>query len=200
MTIYVSKIKMHKARLEHRVPGRIRIKIPSAINDLGVFEKFKAVFRRIPSVTQVTPSSDTGSIVIHYDHRHEDEFQLHFADICAQHAISMGSALPGDEISELANNLEAEADFLAEESDLFKATVGFVKYVNNEIKVATDNQIDLKLVVGAGLAVFSFVKIGAEASMPMWVTLTLFAANHMIELNHQASVSAVAVPVSSTRR
>ncbi len=186
-----SKRMVHKARVEHKLPGRIRIKIQTAVNNPEVFKIFTTAFSLIPGITKVTPNFDTGSIVIHYDYKHEAEFQHHFKDLCSQHAITIGSDLPGDEISVLANRLEAEADYLAEESELLKATVDFVKYVNNLLKVLTDSRIDLKVVVGAGLAVFTFVKIGAEASTPMWVTLTLFAANHMIELKHETLKSAV---------
>src|SRR5215469_466051 len=59
----------------------------------------------------------------------------------------------------------------------------------------TDNTIDLKVLVAAGLAAYAFIKVGVEASTPIWVTLALFAFNHFIELQGGrpiASASAVA--------
>lgn len=176
--------KQHKARIEHKVPGRLRVKIPSGKDNAALLKVFETVFSAIPGITKVKSKTETGSIVIHYDLRREAEFQSHFNQCCAQHAVSVSSARPGDEIEELAKKFEAEAEFLAEHSELVRATVELFKNVDYQIKAATGNMIDLKIVLVGGLAVATFVEIGAEAATPMWVTLALFAVNHFIEMRH----------------
>jgi hypothetical protein len=177
--------KKHKARIEHKVPGRMRIKIPSAKGNPGILEVFESVFSAIPGITKVKPKRETGSIVIHYDPKREVEFQNQFHQCCAQHEVSVSNARPGDEIEEIAKKIEAEAEFLAERSELVRATVDMFKAVDYQIKAATGNTIDLKIVLVGGLAVTTFVEIGAEAATPMWVTLALFAVNHFIEMKHE---------------
>jgi hypothetical protein len=181
-----SRKKKREVRIEHKVPGRIRMKIPSAKNNPEFLTLFQSVFSAIPGITKVKSKPDTGSIVIHYDPKHEAEFQTHFHRCCAQADMTVKAARPGDEIEEIAQKIEAEAEFLAERSEAVRATVDLFKKVDYQIKAMTDNTIDLKFVLVGGLAVATFVEIGAEAATPMWVTLGLFAMNHLIELKHDS--------------
>lgn len=196
----VREKKTHEARIEHRVPGRIRIKIPSAKNNSEILDIYKAVFNRIPSITKVMPKCETGSIVIHYDPKREAEFQNHFHHWCMQQGVPFRVARPGDEIGEIANEIEAEATFLAERSEVFKAVVDLFKNLDYQIRVVTDNKIDLKIVLGGSLAAFTFIEIGAEAATPMWVTLALFAANQFIELKREAQPAPVPFAALSSSR
>ena len=61
----------------------------------------------------------------------------------------------------------------------------FFKKVDRELKLASGNTIDLKLLLAGGLAVYTFFEIGADAATPMWVTLALFSLNHFAELHTQ---------------
>ena len=107
----------------------------------------------------------------------------------------MVEARPGDEIAKIADRIEAEAELLAAHSSAARATVDFFKALDRELRLLTGNTMDLKVLVAAGLAAYAFIKVGVEASTPIWVTLALFAFNHFIELQGDrpiASPSAVA--------
>jgi len=185
--------RKHKARIEHKTPGRIRMKIPSAKSNPEVLDVFVNAFSAVPGITKVNPKRETGSIVIHYDPKREAEFESHFHHCWHQHDMGAGggagagAARPGDEIEEIAKKIEAEAEFLAERSELVRATVDLFKGLDYQIKAVSGNTIDLKIVLVGGLAVATFVEIGAEAATPMWVTLALFAVNHFIEMKHDPS-------------
>ncbi|WP_027795436.1 HMA2 domain-containing protein [Paraburkholderia acidipaludis] len=194
-----AKKKKREVRIEHKVPGRIRMKIPSAKNNPEFLTLFQSVFSAIPGITKVKAKPDTGSIVIHYDPSHEAEFQTHFHRCCAQADVTVKAAKPGDEIEEIASKIEAEAEFLAERSEAVRATVDLFKKVDYQIKAMTDNTIDLKFVLVGGLAVATFVEIGAEAATPMWVTLGLFAMNHLIELKQDGRPAADAPATAAPR-
>ena len=172
-----------KARIEHKIPGRIRMKIPSARGNPALLDAYCVAFSSIPGIDKVKAKPETGSLVIHYDPKREKEFEKTFAAACEHHSVAVASR-PGDEISEMAAKLEAEANFLAERSEIAKATVDFFKGFDKQLKLATDNTIDLKIVLAGGLAAFTFLEIGAEAATPMWVTLALFSLNHFAELQH----------------
>jgi len=43
--------------------------------------------------------------------------------------------------------------------------------------------VDLKIVLAAGIAGFTVFEVGATAATPVWVTLSVFALNHMIQAN-----------------
>ena len=92
------------------------------------------------------------------------------------------------ELDELAGRIEAEAEFLAKHSHSARAVVDFVKKIDREIKIATNNTIDLKIVLAAGIIGFTVLEVGATAATPVWVTLAIFTINHFIEM-HRAAVA-----------
>ena len=59
----------------------------------------------------------------------------------------------------------------------------FFKRCDREIRVATDNCVDLKIVLALGIIGFTVLEVGTAAATPVWVTLTLFSLNHVIEMH-----------------
>jgi hypothetical protein len=90
---------------------------------------------------------------------------------------------PKTHIGEIEEEIEAEAEFLAEHSSAAKAIVDLAKQLDRNIKRATNNNVDLKILVPVALAGFTFLEIGAAAATPMWVTLAIFSLNHFVELH-----------------
>ena len=101
-----------------------------------------------------------------------------------------GDVGSSNEIDALARKIEEEADFLAEHSDAAKAVVDFCKHWDREIKVASGNLVDLKMVLCIGLVGFTIFEVGPAAATPVWVTLTLFGLNHFIEMQSELADSA----------
>lgn len=165
------------------MPGRIRMKVPAAVHDPSLLEIYCKAFSSIPGVLSVKPKPHSGSIVIHYDETREHEFAPHFERHVEEHLTLPAGPRPGDEIEDMAMKIEREAEFLAQRSELAKATVEFFKKFDAELKVTTDNTVDLKILLAGGLAAYTFLEIGAAAATPMWVTLALFSLNHFAELH-----------------
>jgi hypothetical protein len=170
----------HHARVAHHVPGRLRVKIEAAHNNPALLESLKQALGGVPGIDAVVVKRESGSLVLHYDPRLEAEIEARFASHSSAHVEVMRER-PGDKIDKLASQLEAEAEFLAGRSQWTHTAVEFFKQFDRQIRAATDNAIDLKIVLALGLAVATFVGIGAAAATPMWVTLVLFALNHFIE-------------------
>jgi hypothetical protein len=173
------QVKKHKARIAHKVPGRIRMRIPYAKTNPDILEVYKVAFSRIPGITKVATKPATGNIIIHYDVKHEADFNKHLSF----YGVAHGAPLPGNEIDLMANRIKAEADFLAQRSEFAKTTVDFFAGLDKQLKLTTGNAIDLKIVLAGGLAAYTFWEIGATAATPMWVTLALFSLNHFAELH-----------------
>ena len=188
--------KKHKARIEHKIPGRIRMKIPHAKSNPEILKAYSAAFSAIPCITKVQAKPETGSIVIQYDPRFEADFHQHLNHACEHHDTHVHSEMPGDEINDLANRIENEAEFLAQHSEIARVTVDFCKKMDRELKIVTGNTVDMKIMLAGGLAGFTFLEIGAAAATPMWVTLVLFSLNHLTELH--APHHPVATPVPGT--
>ena len=167
-----------KLQIAHQVPGRIRMKIPSAKENPELLEQIKETFKVIPGVEQVTVNPATGSVVLHYDTDRHDEFHGRL-----EHHTGGHHKPPADEIDALASKIEQEAEYLAEHSHAARVIVDFFKDFDNGIKLATGNVVDLKILLATGIAGFTIFEVGASAATPVWVTLAVFALNHMIQSN-----------------
>jgi len=180
----------HHAKVAHHVPGRLRLKIEAAHDNPALLESLKQVFAGVPGIDAIVVKPDSGSLVLQYDPRLETEIEARFASHSSEH-VEVSRDRPGDEIGRLASKLEAEAEFLAGRSQWTHAAVEFFKQFDLQIRAATGDAIDLKIVLALGLAVVTFVGVGAAAATPMWVTLVLFALNHFIEQHPPATPATV---------
>jgi len=177
-------------KIEHQVPGRVRMKIPAGKGNPELLKQISEVFAVIPGIEEVTVNPLTGSVVLHYDTDCHDEFhgsfRRHFeAHGAAQAAAGQGMHGADTELDKIANSIEAEAEFLARHSHSARAVVDFVKMLDREIKVATNNNIDLKIVFAAGIIGLTVFEVGATAATPVWVTLAIFTVNHFIEMHER---------------
>src|SRR5579871_4839611 len=165
-------------QVAHQVPGRVRLKVPGVKDSPELVDQIKQMFNAIPGIEEVTVNPTTGSVVLHYDTDHHDQFHGHL-----QHHTGGHYKPPTNEIDSLANKIEEEAEYLAEHSHTAKVVVDYFKDFDHQIKIATGNVVDLKIVLAAGIAGFTIFEVGASAATPVWVTLSIFALNHMIQAN-----------------
>jgi len=177
----------HKAEIAHHVRGRVRMKVPAAKGNEELLEQIKQSLAAIPGVQEVSANSVTGSLVVNYDPAHTSDLHLKLGDRGKEPiSFTKVSPVPASEVDELARTIEEEAEFLAEHSHTARAVVDFVKKMDQELKRATNNAVDLKVVFPLALAVYTFLELGFEAATPVWLTLGLFAGNHFVELHAHA--------------
>jgi len=176
-------------RIEHQVPGRVRMKIPAGKGNPELLQQISEVFGVIPGIEEITVNPTTGSVVLHYDADRHDEFHGKFQQHYAAHgAVNGGLAgLHGadTELDKLTGSIEAEAEYLASHSHSARAVVDFVKKLDREIKLATNNNVDLKIIFAASIIAFTVFEVGATAATPVWVTLAIFTVNHFIEMHER---------------
>ena len=175
----MSKTKL-KLSIAHQVSGRVRLKIPSAKGNPELLRQISDTFGVIPGFEHITVNATTGSVVLHYDTDQHHEFHGRFHEHVGR---AHDYQPPATEIDEIARKIEEEAEFLARNSETARAFVDFCKRADSEIKLATGNLVDLKIVLAVGIIGFTVVEIGAAAATPVWVTLTIFALNHFIAMH-----------------
>jgi Heavy metal associated domain 2 len=187
-----------KLQIAHQVPGRVRMKIPAGRGNPELLQQISETFGVIPGIEQVIVNPATGSIVLHYDADQHDEFHGKFQSHYQNHQAAMHP--PSTEIDDLARRIEDEAEFLAKNSDTARAVVDFVKKCDREIKLATGNTIDLKIVLALGIIGVTVLEVGATAATPVWVTLSIFTLNHFLEMHpqHHASQQPAMAPIKVT--
>ena len=174
----------HAISIEHRVAGRIRVKIPRASGRRNLLQKYADVFSSAALVQAVTLNASTGCIVIQYRPSDQEEFFDCLAKLCDEEGLVFVSPAVVDP-DEAARAVADRARLLAQHSEFALKTMTFFNDVDLELKIVSDNTIDLNIALVGGLAIFTFMGIGAAASTPMWVTLALYGINHAVRLQSQ---------------
>jgi Heavy metal associated domain 2 len=173
------KFQLHIA---HQVRGRIRMKVASAKGDPELLDQIKQLFASIPGVGGIAVNATTGSVILHYDPTQHAEFYKDFQARYASHASAV-STPPANEIDNVVRTIQAEAEFLADRSLTARTVVDFCKSVDQYLRIATNNTVDLKIAVAVSFTVMTLMELGVTAATPMWVTLAIFALNHLAEMN-----------------
>src|SRR6516164_2322959 len=193
---------MKHVQIAHQMPGRVRFKIPMAQDNPELLEQIRQGFADMPGLKQIRVKPDAGSIVLIYDPNEtasfESQLMQHWAGVMPSMPRQQRKRLdlPGNEFAQTTRQIEAEAELLAGHSHSARVIVDFFKDADREIKILTNNLVDLKIVLALALAVAAFAGIGATAATPMWVTLALFALDHFTEM--QAPSAAVAPKRAAT--
>jgi hypothetical protein len=178
-------------KIEHQVPGRVRMKIPAGKGNPELLKQVSEMFGAVPGIEEITVNPATGSVVLRYDADRHDEFHGSFRDHYDAHAAEHGGGANGashgadTELDKLTHSIEAEAEFLAKHSHSARAVVDFVKKIDREVKLATNNSVDLKIIFAVGIIALTVFEVGATAATPVWVTLAIFTVNHFIEIHER---------------
>jgi cation transport ATPase len=180
----------YRARTAHRVRGRIRLTIHGAKGRPHALEHIKKSITPIEGVRNIETDAATGSVVVHYDPAQHHDFHEKLAKQgSSTGAFQLDPPILG-EGGELVYEFEEEAEFLSQHSDTARFMVDSFKSLDQAIKRATNNAVDLKVLLPLGLAVYSFLEFGVEVSTPLWVTLGIFSFNSFLVLHSPHSAIA----------
>jgi heavy-metal-associated domain-containing protein len=170
--------------LAHHLPGRLRVRIPAGARNPPVLDQIKASIASVPGVRRVDVNTAIGSMVVHYDAAQTDDF----IETVKRHGLDTKLfELVDPEIgavAEAVDAIEAETEELAAHSATARTLVQFVSGLNDEVKRATNNALDLKVLVPLTLAGYSLLHHRSKLSTPMWVTLGLFSFTSFVALHH----------------
>src|ERR1700753_3217407 len=105
-------------KIEHQVPGRVRMKIPAGKGNAELLKQISEVFGVIPGVEEVVVNPATGSVVLHYDKDYHDEFHGALRTQHEAHNAAHGTPPASNglmhgadtELDKLTNSIEAEAE------------------------------------------------------------------------------------------
>jgi cation transport ATPase len=193
----------HKAHIAHHVKGRLRVRVPSAKGNPKALEEIKRSLASLTGVHEVEVSPTTGSVTVHYDPSRHADFHQHLAgDGQHKNVVAIPPPPKLSEVDEMEEMLEREAEYLASHSHTAKALVDFIRKCDVELKRASGNQLDLKVLTPLALAVYAFLELGIEAATPVWLTLGIFSFNHFVDLHvhHDVAPQADCPPTPAPRR
>jgi hypothetical protein len=164
----------------------MRVKVPGAKGDPSHLQRIKEAISPMSGVRQVDVNSLTGSVVVHYEAALHEGFQQQLSAHADQSSLFELQMTPPElsEVDQMARQIEEEANFLSEQSETARSLVEFVKRINMAIRRATDNTVDLKVLLPLALAAYSVVELESDISTPLWVTLGIFSFNSFVTLHH----------------
>ncbi len=106
-------------------------------------------------------------------------------------SVGLDSKPPETDLDKLADNIEREAEFLAQHSHTAALIVDFFTRLDAGIKRHTDNYVDLKIVLAAVIIAGTIFEVDMSAATPVWLTLAVFSVNHMVQLRQHQSMREV---------
>ena len=185
--------KQHKLHVAHHTPGRVRMKIPSAKGDPEALAAIAQSFVGVAGVENVSVNATTGSLVLKYNPDRPMDVHQHVEERAS------GYSPLDSEIDEVTEFIEKEAEFLSQHSHTAKVIVDFFTRLDQAIKKNTNNYVDMKILLAAGLIVGTIGGMGLHAATPVWLVLVVFSINHMVQLHqhqvtHEAMTTGAAVP------
>jgi hypothetical protein len=168
------------ARIAHHVPGRMRIRVHGAKRNPKLLDHLKSSIYETEGVTRVEANRDTGSLVVHYRHESPKRFVENLTELGQS---SETFHLDIGEAGQIWASIEKEANLLAAHSELARSVVNETKRLDVAVKRATDNTVDLKVLVPLGLAAVSLLYVGTDISTPLWLSLGVFSFNSFVSLH-----------------
>ena len=176
----------HDVKVVHHIPGRLRVRLSQARRNPILLRELHDLVKGFGGVRQVEINPATGSILVHYDPETPEQINTLIRNRSGDNGVDLMPDLGG--VEDMAENIQKEAEFLAAHSELARNVVNTVKALNQEVRVATGNAVDLKVLLPAGLAVWAFLKAGTEISTPLWVTLAIFSFNSFVALHSHTTL------------
>jgi len=191
------------ALVAHSIPGRIRIKASSARGDARAMGEFHDALAALPGAINVETRLHTGSLIVQYDVRHMEDFLAASRTWLHSHNRRAGATVQGAEPKSVLSTAKALVPKRVDvqpgtNSRGFVAAADFLTSVDNEIRSASGDLIDLKIVLAVGLVGSTFWIIGANAATPMWVTMGLFGVTHFMETRYGAPAAGKAANTAAT--
>jgi len=185
----------HAAHVAHHLPGRLRIRVPSAKGNPAALEAIRQSLANVAGVKDVQVNETIGSVTVHYDPRYHAGFEKQLASEDSQQDVVSVECVPKlEDLSEIDGMIMHEAEFLAQHSDFARTIFDFLNALDRGVKRATNNAIDFKVVAPLALAAAAFMELGISASTPVWLTFGLFSFNHFIDLHTHSNIHGPAAP------
>jgi hypothetical protein len=179
-----------EAYVHHHLPGRLRIRVPAAKGEETLLRELGSAIARAPGVDQVEYNPVTGSILITYSPaEHHSLDSLHDSLKASAVPITVKRLKPAGSHARRRHSGRSAA---ATKID------SFFSQLDNEIRNATDNEIDLKFILPFAVGVLGILSLRRTAATPLWLTLLIFAFHSFLGLHNPAGDVSAAESLAMT--
>ena len=150
---------------------------------VGTFRDIAQAVSSMPGVNRVETNLRSRSIVVYYDNEMHDDFHTKLENTGRETGLVSLKPPELSEVDALAENIQREAEFLAQHSAVARSVVDAAAALNNGLRRATNNNVDLKVLLPLALAVYAVIEHDPQLSTPLWVTLGIFSFNSFVALH-----------------
>jgi hypothetical protein len=184
---------LRSASIAHRIPGRIRIRIPSAKADSEFLEQARAALSTLPRVLEVSCNPLTGSILVL--HVPGAELELEGA-MTSQNGSTLPFVLTAAKPEVVPPRTRRRKT--PRQSYLASAIAETVADLDDAVRAATGNALDLKVLLPIVAGSIGITMLRGSRRTPLWLTLLIFAFTSFTALhgeeNAEAAIAEEVVP------
>jgi hypothetical protein len=167
------------AYVHHHLPGRLRLRVPAAKGEEDEMRELSSAIARAPGINQVEYNPLTGSILVRYSlQQYKNLKSLESSLGAAAVPIALNNSHPAHPRHEWPHKHRMRGRSIAA-----RRVDSFFKQVDHDVRMATDNEVDLKFILPFGLAILGLVTLRYSATTPLWLTLLIFAFNSFLGLH-----------------
>lgn len=166
-----------EAYVQHSLPGRLRLRVPAAKGEEHELREISSAIAKTEGIDHVEYNPITGSILIQYSPERYSSLQALESGLSGSAApISVNNSYPSHDGSQRPRYQRGR-------SVAAKRVDTFFRQVDHEIRIASDNEIDLKFILPFGVAVLGLLALRYSSATPLWLTLLIFAFNAFLGLH-----------------
>jgi len=164
------------AYVHHHLPGRLRLRIPAVRGEEDELRELSSAIAKTPGISRVEYNPLTGSILIQYSlDRYRNLQSLESSLSASAVPIAVNNSHP-DRPSQHQRHTRGR-------SVAARGVDSFFKQLDHEIRIATDNEVDLKFILPFGVGVLGLLALRLSSTTPLWLTLLIFAFNSFLGLH-----------------
>lgn len=169
---------LRNASIVHRIPGRMRLRIPSAKADSEFLEQARAAVAQLPHVLEVSCNPLTGSLLITYPRESQREFE---------DTLILGNGSPMPFVLQVTPQASTDPARKPrgrpQHSDLSRAVSDVVAAIDDAVRESTGNLLDLRTLLPLAMGGIGLTWMGRTKGTPLWLTLMIFAFSSFVALH-----------------
>jgi hypothetical protein len=166
--------------VHHHIPGRIRFRVPAAKGTSQRLQELSVAIAKVRGISAVEYNPVTGSILIQYSpHEYRD---LHSLD----NSLSASGVPIVVRQEPTVGRSSASRKWHHRRSTAAKAIDSFFTQLDDDIRTATSNEVDLKFIMPMVMAVLGLISYRRSSATPLWLTLMIFAFHSFLGLHSPA--------------
>jgi len=174
----VENTVLPRAYILHHIPGRLRIRVPEAKHNQALLEKLREALLSAPGVEAVDCNPLTGSMLIHYAPGPVGKLP---AFLSAHNGSPPPFSVHAPQSIHPAGKVRRRRP--GQHSEAAKSIMGFFGDLDDAIRTATGDQLDLRVLFPLAAAVLGIALMRRANATPLWLTMVIFGFSSFLVLH-----------------